>query len=133
VSQDADPRYGAEVRHRMAHLPGAGSLAPKPDVAVGHAGHREQGVEVALQCRVAAGRVVEARFRAFGCPHFLAAASWLTDRLPGAGRDELANWDWREAADALEVPPAKFGRLLTLQDAVRAVAGNWPGDAASTV
>jgi nitrogen fixation protein NifU and related proteins len=133
VSQDADPRYGAEVRQRMAQLSGAGTLAPGLDVAAGHAGHREQGAEVALQCRVAAGKVVEARFRAFGCPHFLAAASWLTDRLRGAGRDELGNWDWREAAEALEVPPAKFGRLLTLQDAVRAVAGNWPGGAASTV
>ena len=56
-----------------------------------------------------------------------------TERLPGVARDALERWDWREAADALEVPPAKFGRLLTLQDAVRSVARNWPGPAASTV
>lgn len=121
------------MRQRMEQLSGAGILAPGPDVATGRAGDREQGAEVALYCRIAAGKVVEARFRAFGCPHLIAAASWLTDRLRGADRDELESWDWREAAEALEVPPAKFGRLLTLQDAVRAAAGNWPGGATSTV
>ena len=74
-----------------------------------------------------------ARFRAFGCPHLIAAASWVTDRLRGATREELAAWDWREAAEALEVPPAKFGRLLTLQDAVRDAARNWPAAPRSTV
>jgi NifU-like protein involved in Fe-S cluster formation len=128
-----DPRYGAEVRCRMASLPGAGRFEPAPDVATGLAGNREQGAEIELSCRIAGDRVTEARFRAFGCPHFLAAASWLTDRLRGARRDEVADWDWREAAGALEVPAAKFGRLLTLQDAVRSVVRNWPGTPGSTV
>ena len=128
-----DPRYGAEVRRRMASLAGAGRFAPAPDVATGLAGNREQGAEIELSCRIAGGQVAEARFRACGCPHFLAAASWLTDRLRGARRDELADWDWREAAEALEVPAAKFGRLLILQDAVRSVARNWPGTPGSTV
>jgi hypothetical protein len=46
---------------------------------------------------------------------------------------QLAAWDWQEAARVLEVPPAKFGRLLTLQDAVRDAARNWPGPQQSTV
>ena len=128
-----DPRYGAEVRRRMASLAGAGSFAPAPDIATGLAGNREQGAEIELSCRIGDGQVSEARFRAFGCPHFLAAASWLTDRLRGARRDEIEHWDWREAAEALEVPAAKFGRLLTLQDAVRGVVRNWPGTPGSTV
>jgi NifU-like protein involved in Fe-S cluster formation len=130
---EEDPRYGPEVRRRMASLVGAGSLEPAPDVATGRAGDREQGAEIVLSCRISGQQVTEARFRAFGCPHFLAAASWLTDRLHGARRDQLADWDWREAAEALEVPAAKFGRLLTLQDAVHDVARNWPGRATSTV
>ena len=121
------------MRQRVEQLSGAGTLAPGPDVATGRAGDREHGAEVALYCRIAAGRVVEAKFRAFGCPHFIAAASWLTDRLRGTGREQFASWDWREAAEALEVPPVKFGRLLTLQDAVRDAARNWPGGTASTV
>jgi NifU-like protein len=128
-----DARYGDEVRRRMASLAGAGTLAPGPDVVLGRAGNREQGAEIVLQLRVGDERVTEARFQAFGCPHFIAAASWLTERLSGASRDDLHGWDWREAAAALAVPPAKFGRLLTLQDAVRAAAANWPGSGAGTV
>jgi NifU-like protein involved in Fe-S cluster formation len=88
---------------------------------------------VLLQVRVESGVAAELRFRAFGCPHFIAAASWLTDRLRGANQAAFEGWDWREVAAALEVPPAKFGRLLVLQDAVRALAGNWPGESGSTV
>jgi len=132
VSPD-DPRYGPEVRRRMAGLAGAGDLPPGGDLVRATAGDREQGAEVVLQVQVTAGRAQQLRFRAFGCPHFLAAASWLTERLRGAGRAEFSDWDWREAATALEVPPAKYGRLLVLQDVVRAVAGNWPGDGESTV
>jgi NifU-like protein involved in Fe-S cluster formation len=128
-----DPRYGVAVRERLASLRGAGTLGPAPDVISGRAGDREQGAEVVLTCRIVDQKVAEIRYRAFGCPHFLAAASWLTDSLRGAGPEQLLAWDWREAAEALDVPAAKFGRLLTLQDAVRALARNWPGPAASTV
>ena len=132
---DADPRYGGEVRRRMDSLAGAApaAAAAGAGIVTGRAGDREQGAEVVLLLRLAEGRVTEARYRAFGCPHLLAAASWLTERLVGCVRADLERWDWREAAEAIEVPPAKFGRLLTLQDAVRDAAGNWPGDTASTV
>jgi NifU-like protein involved in Fe-S cluster formation len=128
-----DPRYSAAVRERMRSLAGAGRLPDGAAVVRAAAGDDEQGARVELDFEVVAGRVREARFRAFGCPHFIAAASWLTDRLRGAGRADLEAWDWREAADALAVPPAKFGRLLTLQDAVREAARNWSGVPGSTV
>lgn len=128
-----DPRYGAEVRRRMRDLPGAGDLPPGGPRVVGRAGDREQGAEVRLELGLADGRVVAARFRAFGCPYFIAAASWLCEHLRGADCEKLDAWDWREAADALEVPPTRFGRLITLQDAVRDAARNWPGGPRSTV
>jgi NifU-like protein involved in Fe-S cluster formation len=130
---DADPRYSQEVLRRLRETPGAGDLAPGPAVAVGRAGDPEQGAEVELAFAVGQGKVLEARFRAYGCPHFIAGASWLTERLSRATCGELAAWDWRDAAEALDVPPAKFGRLLTLQDAVRAAARNWPGENRSAV
>jgi NifU-like protein involved in Fe-S cluster formation len=129
----ADPRYSAEVLRRLRETPGAGDLAADDRILCGRAGEREQGVEVQLVCAVAAGRVTAARFRAYGCPHVIAAASWLTERVQGADRENLLAWDWREAAAALEVPPAKFGRLLTLQDALREIARNWPVEPQSTV
>jgi nitrogen fixation NifU-like protein len=117
----------------MAALAGAGRFGAAPGVIRAVAGDREQGAEVSFEVRIERDRVAEARFQAFGCPHFLAGASWLTDNIRGAAREELERWDWRELASALEVPPAKYGRLLTLQDAVRGIAAAWPGPGASAV
>ncbi len=129
----SDPRYSVEVLRRLRDLPGAGSLPPGPGVARGAAGDREQGAEIEFDLGVRDGRVAEARFRAFGCPHVLAVASWLTETVRGRDRDQVLEWDWQEAAAALDVPPAKFGRLLTIQDALRAAARNWPAGDRSTV
>ena len=133
VAVPDDERYAPEVRRRVGTLAGAGRVARGRPVAAGRAGDREHGAEVSLEFAVEAGRVREAAFEAFGCPHLLAAASWLTGQAEGWTREALERWDWQEAARALEVPPAKFGRLLTLQDAVRAAARNWPGETGSTV
>lgn len=128
-----DPRYNAEVRRRLQALPAWGDIPAEPSVARGRAGDREQGTEVAFALRIERDRVTEARFQAFGCPHVLAAASWAAEAALGLDCGQLAAWDWQEAARVLDVPPAKFGRLLTLQDAIRAAARNWPGTTRSTV
>lgn len=128
-----DPRYETEVQRRFRTLAGAGHLPATLHRFTGRAGDREQGAEVELEFAVEGARISQAAFVAFGCPHLLAAASWLTEQARGWTRSELEAWDWQDAARALEVPPAKYGRLLTLQDAVRAAAGNWPAETGSTV
>ena len=128
-----DPRYSSEVRRRCRELPGAGPVAGPGPFARGGAGDVEQGARVEFDFEVDDCRAARGAFRAYGCPHVIAAASWAVERLSGATRADLEAWDWREAAAALEVPPAKYGRLLVLQDAVRAAARNWPGAAGSTV
>ena len=128
-----DRRYSPDVLRRLHALPGAGVVDEGGQIVQGRAGDREQGAEVELSLRIEHGRVADARFRAFGCPHVLAAASWLTEAVRDRDRTQLAAWDWHEAATALDVPPAKFGRLLTVQDALRAAVRNWPGAPGSTV
>jgi len=129
----ADPRYGAEVLRRFRQLPGAGDVTGDEAVIRARADAADDGARVVLSLRTEHGVVVEARFRAYGCPYFIAAASWLTERLRGASRHEVAEWDWREVAEALEIPPSRFGRLITLQDAARAAAAAWPGATATAV
>lgn len=102
-----------------------GRLAAAPDVVSARAGSKTQGVEIALTARIDGNRIVSLTHLVYGCPHTIAAASWLTDRLHGAGIEDLEGWRWREAAAALEVPPEKWGRLLALEDAVRALANEW--------
>ena len=124
---DDDPRYAPEVLRRFETLQGVGKLEPEPDVIHGSAGDAEQGASIELDARIVNGRVAEARFLVFGCPHLVAAASWLVEQIVGFDQARLDAWDWQEAVRALEIPPAKYARLLTLQDAVRDLARNWPG------
>jgi nitrogen fixation protein NifU and related proteins len=115
-----NPAYSAEVERRFRAPPAAGELPPGDGVEVAaEAGSRAAGALVQLRARVAEGRIVAVRFRAYGCPHLIAAASWTAEQLAGAMPTTLADWDWQAVAGALVVPPAKFGRLLLLQDAVR--------------
>jgi NifU-like protein involved in Fe-S cluster formation len=91
----------------------------------GSAGRRSQGTVFTLSAHLAAQRIEAVRFEAYGCPHCIAAGSWLSERLVGATRADLQAWRWREAAEALQMPPEKWGRLLILEDAVRALAEDW--------
>ena len=128
-----DPRYSPEVLRRFKERSGVGQLPRGTDVIHGAAGDREQGAEVELDARVIDGHIAEARFLAFGCPHLMAAASWLTEAMVGFDRQQLGAWDWQEAAQVLGIPPAKYARLLTLQDALRDLARNWSNAGLSTV
>ncbi len=130
---DDDPRYAPEVVRRFRSMSGATAMPGDGPAVLGRAGDREQGAEVELRLELQGDRIGGAGFTVFGCPHLLAAASWLTERAVGLTQPELEAWDWKPAAEALQVPPAKFGRLLTLQDAVRAAARNWADFARSTV
>lgn len=118
--------YNAAVVDHFEHPRNAGRLLGGSAIVEGVAGSIAQGVMFALTARIVGGRIEDARYEVFGCPHCVAAGSWLTERLIGADREDLQNWSWREVADVMAVPTEKRGRLLILEDAVRALASAWP-------
>lgn len=121
----AEPEYSSLVIEHFEAPRNVGAFAPAADVIQGQAGRRDHGAEFRLTARVADARIAEARFEAYGCPHCVAAGSWLTSQLVGVDRERLLAWSWRDIAQALQVPTAKRGRLLILEDAVRAMAEDW--------
>lgn len=102
-----------------------GRFAPAADVIEGSAGRRDQGVVFTLSARVGDAVIKSVRFEVYGCPHCIAAGSWLSQRLAGCTQDELRRWSWQEVAGAIDIPSEKRGRLLILEDAVRALAEAW--------
>jgi NifU-like protein involved in Fe-S cluster formation len=102
-----------------------GRWAPAEDVVMGEAGRAAEGARFVLSAKIADSRLREPRFEAYGCPHCIAAGSWLTQELEGATCEDLERWSWRKAAETLAFPPEKRGRLLILEDAVRALAARW--------
>jgi NifU-like protein involved in Fe-S cluster formation len=116
--------YSNEVRHRFEHAPRHGRLFAKPEeLLAGSAGQTEQGVRVEFEARIRQGRIVECRFRAYGCPHVIAAASWVAEQAEGR---RVGDTDWlkpRDLAALLEAPAHKLGSLLVVEDALRACLG----------
>lgn len=117
--------YNALVIDHFERPRNVGLIAGGTDTIEGVAGRIDQGTQFKLAARIEAGHIVEARFEAYGCPHCIAAASYLTEQLRGATRGDLEHWSWRELAAVLDIPTAKRGRLLILEDAVRALAADW--------
>lgn len=117
--------YNPVVVEHFARPRNVGRFAAAADIIAASAGDPDQGVRFDLSAQVKDDRIVALRFEVYGCPHCIAAGSLLSERLQGATRDELRRWSWREAADELEFPLEKRGRLLVLEDAVRALAAQW--------
>jgi NifU-like protein involved in Fe-S cluster formation len=117
--------YNPVVVEHFAQPRNVGRFACAADVIAASAGDPDQGVRFDLSARVKDDRIVALRFEVYGCPHCIAAGSLLSERLQGATQEQLRRWSWREAADELEFPPEKRGRLLVLEDAVRALAAEW--------
>ncbi|MGH8496753.1 MAG: iron-sulfur cluster assembly scaffold protein [Gammaproteobacteria bacterium] len=96
-----------------------------PELAVGRAGSPRAGAVIELSLKVAQGSVRQARFRAFGCPHTIAAASRLAVAIEGLSVDALEGFDVRSLAAELDLPAWKLGRLLILEDALAGCIADW--------
>ena len=120
-----EPEYSAAVVDHFERPRNGGHFEAGESVLRGTAGSIAQGTMFALSARIAADRIEAVRFEAYGCPHCIAAGSWLSERLVGLNREQLCAWRWRDADQALQFPLEKRGRLLILEDAVRALGEAW--------
>jgi NifU-like protein len=122
---EADPLDPA-VRRWFESLPRSGTLKGAPGVISGEAGGVERDAWVRFHLQIADGVVKDARFQAYGCPHTLAVSAWLTAQLPGRKLSELSLGEPADWARALSVPVEKLGRLLVVEDALRACVMSKP-------
>ena len=110
--------YSPLVLELFERLPSAGDLTAGPGVVVhGEAIALDRGAWVRYEARIEDGRVTDCAFRAWGCPHTLAAAALVANRMRGLGVDAPATFDVQSLAAELGAPPEKLGRLLVVEDA----------------
>ncbi len=113
--------YSSEVRRRFSAPARAGGFAPDaPDVLEGAAEDRSLAVWIRFQVQVQGATIGGVRFRAYGCPHTVAAADRIAEELEGRSVDELANVDLDALAREIGLPREKHGKLLRLDDALSA-------------
>ena len=134
---DVDLAAGAIAREvtRLRELSPASGVAQVLELAAedeagtvlsGEAGGPKDETWVRFHLLIEGGTVKDARVQVFGCPHTLDVAVWLCQELRGRTREALlpgAPADW---AVSRSVPVEKLGRLLVIEDALRACLSQWP-------
>jgi len=114
--------YSALVMHLFERLPHAGRMEPAADVTEGHAGGKMEGAEVRFWLKCSGPRIQATSFLAYGCPHTIAAAAWMAQRARGMQLTDVERADWREIEQVLSIPAEKRGRVLIVEDALKAAA-----------
>ncbi len=99
-----------------------GVLPVAADVVRAQAGDVAQNAMFLFSLRLAQGRVDAVGWQAYGCPHVIAAASLTSEWLLGRMGAQIVEFDWRNILQKLDIPEDKAGRLLLLEDALRALA-----------
>jgi NifU-like protein involved in Fe-S cluster formation len=86
----------------------------------GLAGSMQCGTLIAFTADISAGRLHNLGFRAFACPHIIAACNWCADYLEGRPAEALSQISLDDLRSELDIPVEKAGKLLILQDALLA-------------
>lgn len=115
----SDP-YNAQTRVLFADPAHIGDLQNQyAQTALAEASESAAGAKIQLSIGLADGEVQECRFRVFGCPHLIAAAEYLCNRLEGGSLADLAGFRVAHCMEPLEIPVEKTSRILLLEDAIR--------------
>jgi nitrogen fixation NifU-like protein len=96
--------YNATVLDHFLNPRHVGEV-PAPD-GIGEAGKSGDGDTLRLSLRIEDGKIVQARFRAFGCPAAIASASVATELITGMTLAEARHFSNREVVAALGGLPA---------------------------
>ena len=108
-----DP-YNSQVREFFANPVHCGDLHGATSAAV-----EGLGVRLCLAATTADNSIRNLRFRAFGCPHVIAAAEAFCASYEGRAIKDLRAFTAAVLMQSLAIPVEKTGRILVLEDAVR--------------
>ena len=111
--------YSSEVVRRFDSPEGAGELPRStPGLVSGEAEDRTLQVWIRFQLQVTDDVIHCARFRVFGCPHTIAAASRVAEWLSGRRIESARGLDVGALRAELDMPVEKLGKLLRIEDAL---------------
>ncbi len=100
------------------------AAGPGAQAVTGRAGSLRSGALIEFHVEMTGGVVSRATFRAWGCPHTIALASWLTGEIRGKALAGLLPLGVERVAAELGLPAEKWHCVLTAEDALRAVQEN---------
>lgn len=116
---DAATFYNDAVRAYFARAAHAGDLQGSFDQTIAaDVSASEHGAQVVLAAGIQAGNIAEIAYRAWGCPHLIAALELACESLLNQPVAALENFDSADITQNLAVPTEKRGRILLVEDAL---------------
>ena len=113
--------YSEKVLDHYSNPRNVGSL-DKSDVGVGTGvvGAPECGDVMKLQIKVEGDRIVDAKFKTFGCGSAIASSSLATEWIKGRTVNEAMQITNTEIVEELSLPPVKIHCSVLAEDAIKA-------------
>ena len=96
-----------------------------PEVGTGVVGAPECGDVMKLQIKVEQDRIVDAKFKTFGCGSAIASSSLATEMLKGKTLDEAFSIKNSELVEELSLPPVKIPCSVLAEDAIKAAISDY--------
>ena len=119
--------YSEKVLDHYSNPRNVGSLdKASQDVGTGIVGAPECGDVMKLQIQVdEAGKIVDAKFKTYGCGSAIASSSLATEWLKGSTIDEAMAIKNTQIVEELSLPPVKIHCSVLAEDAIRAAINDY--------
>ena len=118
--------YSEKVLEHYEKPRNIGSLdSGDASVGTGLVGAPECGDVMKLQIKVENNRIVDAKFKTFGCGSAIASSSLATEWVKGKTLDEAQSIKNTEIVAELSLPPVKIHCSVLAEDAIKAAIDNY--------
>ncbi len=95
------------------------------DIGTGIVGAPECGDVMKLQIKVESGRIVDAKFKTFGCGSAIASSSLATEWMKGKTLEEAEKIKNTEIVQELSLPPVKIHCSVLAEDSIKAAIADY--------
>ncbi|MFM7280582.1 MAG: Fe-S cluster assembly scaffold IscU [Planctomycetia bacterium] len=118
--------YSDKVIDHYNNPRNVGSLDKQsPKVGTGVVGAPECGDVMKLQIEVDGDRIVDAKFKTFGCGSAIASSSLATEWIKGKTLDEAMKIKNTEIVEELSLPPVKIHCSVLAEDAIKSAIADF--------
>ena len=118
--------YSEKVIDHYNEPRNVGSFTKEEDgVGTGLVGAPECGDVMKLQIKVENNKIVDAKFKTFGCGSAIASSSLATEWVKGKSVDDAMAIQNTEIVEELSLPPVKIHCSVLAEDAIKAAISDY--------